>query len=126
MTRIIRRAKQPGVYFVTTDTWQRRQIFLKPEPATIVLDQLTICREKGFFKLHAFVIMPDHLHVLITPGETTSLEKAVQMIKGGSAFNIRKSLNYQFPVWHQSFHDRWIRDCKEYSIRKQYIEQNPV
>jgi REP element-mobilizing transposase RayT len=30
--------------------------------------------------------MPDHLHVLLTPGETTTVEKAMQMIKGGSAF----------------------------------------
>jgi putative transposase len=126
MSRIIRRVKQPGVYFVTTGTWQRRQIFLKPEPAAIFFDHLAGCREKGFFKLHAFVLMPDHLHILITPGETTSLEKAVQMLKGGSAFTIRKSLNYQFPIWHQSFHDRWIRDAVEYATEKRYIEQNPV
>jgi putative transposase len=90
MSRIVRRVKQPGVYFVTTDTWQRRRLFLKPEPAEILIEQLNDCRDRGFFKLHAFVIMPDHWHLLLTPGEDTSLEKAVQMIKGGSSFRIRK------------------------------------
>ena len=70
--------------------------------------------------------MPDHLHLLVTPGEDTSLEKAVQMIKGGSAFRIRKAMSNPFPIWHQSFHDRWIRDGEEYFARKDYIDQNPI
>jgi REP-associated tyrosine transposase len=126
MSRIARRVRQSGVYFVTTDTWQRRQVFLKPGPARILLEQLLECRERGFYALHAFAIMPEHLHVLFTPGNETSLEKAVQMIKGGSSHRIKKELVYQFPVWMSGFHDRWIRDLTEYRLRKQYIELNPV
>ncbi|MGA8220349.1 MAG: transposase [Candidatus Acidiferrales bacterium] len=125
-SRIVRRVRQAGVYFVTTDTWERRQIFLKPGPAQIVLAQLLECRERGFYMLHALVVMPEHLHVLLTPGEEASIEKAVQMIKGGSAFKIRKELNYTSPIWHSGYHDRWIRDAHEYRMRKQYIELNPV
>jgi putative transposase len=126
MSRIIHRVKQAGVYFVTTDTWERRQLFLQPEPAQIVTEQIVSCRDRGYYKLHAFVVMPEHLHVLFTPSGDTTLEKAVQMIKGGSAFAIRKQLNYTSPVWHAGYHDRWIRDLTEYRLRKQYIEQNPV
>ena len=126
MGRIARLVRQAGVYFITTDTWQRRQIFLKPDPARILLEQLLECRGRGFYRLHAFVIMPEHLHILLTPGEETSLEKAMQMIKGGSAFRIKKELLYKFPIWHAGFHDRWIRDAEEYGSRKKYIEQNPV
>jgi REP-associated tyrosine transposase len=124
--RIIRRVRQAGVYFVTTDTWQKRVLFAKAETARIVLEQLLSCRERGFYKLHAFVVMPDHLHVLLTPGETTTLEKAIQMIKGGAAFRIRQEQHLQFPVWHAGFHDRWIRDVRKYQETKHYIEQNPV
>ena len=126
MSLIARRVKQPGVYFVTTDTWQRRRLFDKPEAAEIVIDQVLNCRDRGFYKLHAFVVMPEHLHILITPSEAASLEKAVQMIKGGSSFRIGKAHDRKVPVWHTGFHDRWIRDAHEYRIRKQYIEQNPV
>jgi putative transposase len=126
MSRISRRIKQSGVYFVTTDTWERRQIFSKPEPARIVLEQILECRERGFYKLHAFVVMPEHLHILITPGEETPLEKAVMMIKGGSSYRIKKELLYSFPIWMSGYHDRWIRDPQEYRVRKQYIELNPV
>jgi putative transposase len=126
MGRLARRVRQPGVYFITTDTWQRRQIFLRPDPARIVLEQILECRERGFYRLHEFVIMPEHLHMLITPGGEASLEKAVMMIKGGSAYKIKKQLLYSSPIWMEGFHDRWIRDLHEYRMRKQYIEQNPV
>jgi putative transposase len=99
---------------------------MRPDPAKILLDQLLECREKGFFRLHSFVVMPEHLHILITPGEETSLEKSVQMVKGGSAYKIRKALNYRFPIWQSRFHDRWIRDAHEYRMREQYIHLNPV
>jgi len=126
MGRIKRRVRQPGVYFVTAHTWQRRPLFSKPEPAKIVLEQIFDCRQRGFYKLHTFVVMPEHLHALLTPGEETTLEKAMQMIKGGSAYEIRKQLAYRFPVWQPGYHDRWIRNAEEYETRKRYIELNPV
>jgi putative transposase len=126
MSRIARRVRQPGVYFITTDTWQRREIFRKPDPARIAVEQITECQEREFYRLHAFVLMPNHLHMLITPGEQTSIEKAVMMIKGGSSRRIKKELLYSFPIWMLGYHDRWIRNIDEYRIRKQYIEQNPV
>lgn len=126
MGRIKRRVGQAGVYFVTAHTWQRRTLFAKPEPARILLEQILECRERGYYKLHAFVVMPEHFHALLTPGEETSLEKAMQMIKGGSAYAIRKQLAYKFPIWQPGYHDRWIRNAEEYEIRKRYIEMNPI
>ena len=70
--------------------------------------------------------MPDHLHALLTPGETTTVEKAMQMIKGGSAHRIGLESPQKFPIWHAGFHDRWMRDAEEYRGSKRYIEQNPV
>ena len=70
---------------MTTDAWQKRPLFSNTVPANIVVEPIVSCRDRGFYKLHALVLMPDHLHVLLTPGETTTVEKAMQMIKGGSA-----------------------------------------
>jgi putative transposase len=124
--RIARRVHQAGVYFVTTDTWQKHPLFINATFANIVVEQIISCRDWGFYKLHAFVLMPDHLHVLVTPGESTSVEKAMQMIKGGSAFRIGKEKPQNFPIWHTGFHDRWMRDESEYRGSKKYIELNPV
>jgi putative transposase len=57
---------------VTTDTWQKHPLFINTALANIVVEQIVSCRDRGFYKLHAFVLMPDHLHVLLTPGETTT------------------------------------------------------
>lgn len=70
--------------------------------------------------------MPDHLHLLLTPAEAVSLEKAIQMIKGGFAHKIRRELLYRFPVWQPGFHDRWIRTVEEFRSRLDYIARNPV
>jgi len=71
-------------------------------------------------------LMPDHLHVLLTPGDTTTVEKAMQMIKGGSAHRIGIEKPQSFPIWHAGFHDRWMRDAEEFRGCKRYIDQNPV
>jgi len=70
--------------------------------------------------------MPDHLHVLLTPSEEVTLERAVQYIKGGSAHRIRKELQYRWPVWQRGFSDHRIRDWADYEGHVRYIEENPV
>jgi REP-associated tyrosine transposase len=124
--RIARRIRQAGVYFVTTDTWEKHPLFMNTVLANIVVEQILSCRDRGFYKLHAFAVMPDHLHVLLTPSETTTVERAMQMIKGGSAHSIGIERPNKFPVWHAGFHDRWMRDAEEYRGSMKYIEQNPV
>jgi len=111
---------------VTSHTWQRRELFRQSGPAEIVVQQLVECRDRGYYKLHAFVLMPDHFHILLTPGADTTLEKAIQMIKGGSAHRIRHELAFRWPVWQLGFHDRWLRDAEEYHTRMNYILGNPV
>ncbi|MGA7915385.1 MAG: transposase [Candidatus Acidiferrales bacterium] len=103
-----------------------RPLFRKPEAAGLLVKQLLDCRARGFYKLHAFVVMPDHFHALLTPAVTVSLETAMQMIKGGSSRTIKQALNYLSPVWQKGFHDRWIRNAEEYEARLDYIRENPI
>jgi putative transposase len=126
VAQIARRVRQAGVYFATTDTWERYALFINTVLANIVTEQISACCDRGFYKLHAFVLMPDHLHLLITPGAGTTIEKAMQMIKGGSAHRMGIEKPQPFPIWHRGFHDRWIRDADQFLAAKLYIEQNPV
>jgi putative transposase len=126
VAKIARRVRQAGVYFVTTDTWERHALFVNTVLASIVLEQIVSCRDRGYYKLHAYALMPEHLHLLITPNDETTIEKAMQMIKGGSSHRIGQERPQAFPVWHRSFHDRWIRDAEQFWQAKSYIEQNPV
>lgn len=126
MSRPKHRIGIPGAYFVTTRTWQGRELFRNESLAKTLLETLLDCRKRGFYLLHDFVIMPDHLHLILTPGNETSLERAVQMIKGGSSHQMGKTLRIAFPVWQKGFHEHWIRSEDDYQARKHYIEWNPV
>lgn len=126
MSRPKHRIKAPGAYFVTTETWQRRKLIIHERVISILLKALMDCRRKGVYQLHDFVIMPDHLHLILTPGKEVSLEKALQMIKGGSSHHIGTERPSRFPVWQAGFHEHWIRSAHDYQRCREYVEQNPV
>jgi putative transposase len=70
-------------FFITTVTWRRLPIFRNEARTRLLLDVMLDYREQWKYRLHEFVIMPDHIHALIRPTPTISLERAVQFIKGG-------------------------------------------
>ena len=51
--------------------------FFEPEWADTVERKVFEHREKGEFLVHRYVIMPDHFHVILTPGSRTTLERAL-------------------------------------------------
>ena len=113
-------------YFVTTKCWQARTVFQVPETVEILVRTLFHYRDRGDYLLHEFVVMPDHLHFLLTPDSTTSLEKAVQLIKGGSSHQIHKVRNQKMKIWQEGFYDWTIRDANDWQTKAEYIRMNPV
>ncbi len=79
---------------------------------------------KTSYRLHAFVVMPDHLHLLLTPSE--SVEKAVQLIKGGFSFHARKEFEWRGEIWQPGFTDHRIRDEQDWNRHLGYIRSNPL
>ena len=126
MARPKHRTKPGATYFVTTDTWQRRALFRNTAIAAIVEDAIFHYRDQGNYLLHRHVIMPDHLHLILTPGNSTTLEKSVQLIKGGSSRKIGKRPGMRFPVWHTGFAEHQIRDQRDFDSHVKYIDENPV
>ena len=110
-------------YMVTTETWGRRALFQNERWAKLLSDTLYHYRGQAYL-LHEFVVMPDHIHVLLT--SLTSLEKAVQFIKGGFSFRAKKELGSNMEVWQKGFQDHRIRDAADYGEHVRYIHENPV
>ncbi len=113
-----------GTYFVTSATYQKMSLFQTERMGGLFLDVLGGYRTQGRYLLHEFVLMPDHFHLLLTPNQT--LEKAVQLIKGGFSYRAKQELGYGGEIWEHSFHDRRVRDAMEYERFREYIHQNPV
>jgi putative transposase len=110
-------------YFVTATTWQRQALFNNSQWAELFLKTLHSYRGRGYL-LHEYILMPDHFHVLITPAVT--LERAVQFIKGGFSFRVKKELQSGMEVWQRGFSDHRIRDLQDFDIHVGYIFRNPV
>jgi putative transposase len=109
-------------YFVTAVTASRRRIFQVEKNSALLLEVLQDQSSKKRLQLHAFVIMPDHIHILLTPAPEISLEKAMQYIKGNFSFRFKSKMD----VWERSYDNRRVQNTHDYLTHINYIEQNPV
>ncbi len=88
----------------------------------------------GVIRINKYVIMPNHIHMIViidnlcegsslSDGRTQFAPIVSRLIKQFKG-SITKQIG--FPIWQKSFHDRIIRNEKEYSALWNYIEYNPV
>lgn len=114
------------VFFVTTNTSMGRRLLQSERNATLLIDVLRSNVATGKFQLEDFVIMPDHLHLLLMLQGNVTIEKAMQLIKGGFSYRLKKEFGYHGEVWQRGFSDVRIRDGQSFSQHRAYIVENPV
>jgi putative transposase len=113
-----------STYFVTASAYDKKRLLQSDRMAQLLIDVLYHYREQKKYLLHEFVVMPNHFHLLITPGET--LERALQLVKGGFSFRAKRELGFGGEIWQTSFYDHRVRESAEYEKMRIYIHQNPV
>jgi putative transposase len=127
---------------LTFSTYQRRAVLTLPGVADVFLDCLNKARHETQFLLHAYVVMPDHCHVVLRPTqETYSMSAILTAIKTPSAkaiFELHPELRDQMQVyrpsrgfearfWQQGGgFDRNISDIDARRAMMDYIHRNPV
>jgi REP-associated tyrosine transposase len=114
--------QETRTYLVTAVTAQRRRLFQMTANADLFRQTLFDYRGQERFLLHAYVVMPDHFHALITPASDVSLEKAMQFIKGGFSFRLKSKMD----VWMRSFNESQISTSSKFADCLRYVEENPV
>ena len=110
-------------YFVSTQTQEREPFFRHERWARLMLSILSHYDGPGYC-LHAYVIMPDHLHLLLTTLDT--IEGSMQLIKGGFSFRAKRELNWNGEIWQKGFTDHRIRDEEDWGRHLEYIRKNPL
>ena len=122
------RVSIPGqIYLVTTVTHKRKPLFNNFIGGRIVVDSLRFMEQTKQVESLAFVVMPDHLHWLISLGDVCSLSQVVASIKGYSAHSINKHLHrISTPIWQRGFHDYAIRKEEDIRDTARYIVANPL
>ena len=113
-------------FFVTSSIDRKRSLLQSDRSAGLFLRVLFDYRRQGKFRVHEFVVMPDHFHVLLTVGCNLTIERAVQFIKGGFAFCAGKELGFRAPVWQKGFSEMRVMDEDVFLRIAEYIRNNPV
>jgi putative transposase len=112
-----------STYSITTVTFQRKALFLRTANAELLVKTIFRYREQGRFLLHGFAVVPEHLHVLLTPVNRQTVERCVQCIKRGFSFSLREQ--FAGEVWQTGFHEHRIRDSEDFRNQIEYVAQNP-
>ncbi len=80
--------------------------------------------EISHYALHGYVVMPNHVHILITP--RVDMNVIMQSLKGNTAHFANKTLGRSGSFWQQEYYDHFCRNEKEFWNIRAYIARNPV
>jgi len=113
-------------FFVTSRTAEGKPILQTDRMAALFVEVLGGYMRAGKFRVHDFVVMPNHIHLLVTLGADISIEKAMQLMKGNFSFRAKNDLGFLGEIWQRGFSDVRIKDEESFRAHQQYIYNNPV
>jgi REP-associated tyrosine transposase len=113
-------------FFVTTRTAEGRALLQTDGMAGLFIDVLRGYMRAGKFKVDEFVVMRNHVHLLLSVGGDMTIEKAIQLIKGNFSYRASKELGIRGEIWQRGFSDVQVRDEENFRAHQLYIYNNPV
>jgi|SRR5689334_14537403 len=112
-------------YFITICCDHRKPYLSNAETARGVLNVLFDCASNSSFALHAYCLMPDHLHLLVQgSSDRANLLEFIRVFKSRTAFEFRRQSRVR--LWEKSFHDHILRSGDPLEDIAIYIWSNPV
>jgi putative transposase len=113
-------------FFLTTSAFGKQRLLQSNRMAKLLLDTIRKYRDAGRFEIHEFVVMPDHLHLLLTVGADMTVERAAQFIKGGFSYRAVRELGIKSEIWQRGFSEVRILTAEDYRTHARYTRENPV
>ena len=113
-------------FFVTSSIVDKRNLLQSDRSAQLFIRTIYEYRAQGKFRLHEFVVMPDHFHLLLTIHAGMTIERTIQFVKGGFAFRAGKEFGFRAPVWQKGFSDARVWNARGFAKMRNYIHNNPV
>lgn len=123
---LVRYQKCGQMHFLTFSCYKRFPYLLQAEARNLFESALERIRRKYQFIVAGYVVMPDHIHLLITVDGEMTIEKAMQLVKGRFSYRLKKELGYNGEVWQHGFSEVRANDGKSFLRHREYIAQNPV
>jgi len=118
----LRRFQQSGQsHFVTFTCFHRRSSFNSPELCDLFLEVLESARRRFALRVYGFVVMPEHVHLLLSEPEQGTLADAIHYLK--LCFSKRRGAG---AFWQKRYYDRNVRNEQEFHEKLRYLHRNPV
>ncbi len=102
------------------------QAWLADGRVASLVEQALLRFDDQRYQLHAWVVMPNRVHVLFTPREGWSLSALIHSWKSFTSKQANGILRRRGQFWQEEYFDRYIRDQQHFQHAVQYIESNPV
>jgi REP element-mobilizing transposase RayT len=139
-----------GVYFVTSTVVDWIEVFTRDIYLDILLDSFRFCQQKQGLQMHAWVLMPNHFHLICSFINNTDPGMVIKNIKSFTAIKIidaiinnsresrkrwmldlfekngKNKKNYRFQFWQHENHPVLLDNEKMYDQRFNYLHENPV
>jgi putative transposase len=116
-------------HFVTFTCYRRRSHLKAPKVCAAFVAALERARLRYQFRVYGFVVMPEHVHLLISEPERGTVATAIQSLKISSSMRTAEDRvcgERRSPLWQKRYYDRNIRDYDEFVEKLRYIHRNPV
>jgi REP element-mobilizing transposase RayT len=99
---------------------------LRTEPVANLVQESLLRFDGERYRLSAWIVMPNHVHLLLTPCAEWSLSQIMKDMKSFTSHEANRILGRRGQFWMEEYFDRYIRDAKHFSNAIAYIENNPV
>jgi putative transposase len=116
-------------HFVTFTCYRRCPHLEGAAAREVFVAALARARLRYLFRVFGFVVMPEHVHLLISEPESGTVASAIQALKISSSLRTsgnRECAGRRSPLWQKRYYDRNIRDYDEFVEKLRYIHRNPV
>jgi len=115
-----------GTYLVTATTSQRRPYFRHTAAAMAACAALESSATDACVHLWCWVLMPDHVHIMLRLDADIELDSAVHRIKNNMARAANRVLGRHGRLWDRAFHDRALRREEDLRNLARYVVANPL
>lgn len=126
MGRIKRYFEEGYPYFITTITYKRLPIFIDEKMIKIILVTLEYFKLILEYKIYAYCVMPDHIHLVIQSMGKYDISYIMKMVKGSFARKYNKITSKSGTVWQERFFDEGMRNDAVLLTKIEYVHNNPV
>jgi putative transposase len=118
---LVRYQQTGDLHFITFSCFRHRPILGTPQSQDTFLEILEQSRTKYQFQINGYVVMPDHVHLLVSEPENKLLSTVVQVIK--QRFSRTRP---ETEVWEDRYYDFNVKTEDKRAEKLHYIHQNPV